>query len=202
PVPLPQGVALRRARLGRVPLRAALPAPPLPQPQAAPAHAGPHRGDGPAGPPGGPGLARPAGAPVHRLPDPLAGPGPGRRNPPRGAGCGAGAAQGAPPAAIWRAGGRADAGRSGSMSAPSDPRDPRTAADEPAIRFERVDVDPGLVARWAVGLGGVTVVAAAVCIWLLVFLSHREESQDPQRPPLYYSEEQRQPEGGRLQSAP
>jgi hypothetical protein len=89
------------------------------------------------------------------------------------------------------------------MSAPTDSRDPRDAAgEEPGVRFERADVDPGVVARWAVALGGVTVVTAAICVWLLVFLRHREEKQDPQRPALYFSEEQRQPEGVRLQWAP
>jgi hypothetical protein len=85
---------------------------------------------------------------------------------------------------------------------PPVPRDPRPPVEETGLRFERADVDPGVVAKWAIGLGAVSVVTAAVAVWLLVFLRHQEEKSDPQRPPLYFSEEARQPEGVRLQTAP
>ncbi|HET6898576.1 MAG TPA: hypothetical protein VFK70_09520, partial [Vicinamibacteria bacterium] len=45
-------------------------------------------------------------------------------------------------------------------------------------------------------------VAAALGVWLLVFLRRHEEAGDPQRPALYFSGETRQPEGVRLQSKP
>jgi hypothetical protein len=83
-----------------------------------------------------------------------------------------------------------------------DPRDERNVAEALDVRFERADVAPGLVARWAVGLALVSIVSAAVCVWLLVFLRRHEEARDPQRPALYFSAEARQPEGVRLQSQP
>jgi hypothetical protein len=84
----------------------------------------------------------------------------------------------------------------------TDPRDERRVADALDLRFERADVAPGVVARWAVGLAMVSIVAAAVSVWLLVFLRRSEEARDPRRPALYFSEEQRQPQGVRLQSKP
>ena len=83
-----------------------------------------------------------------------------------------------------------------------DPKDERKVAEALDLRFERADVVPGVIVRWAIGLGLVSIVAAAVAVWLLVFLRRREESGDPQRPPLYFSAETRQPEGVRLQSKP
>ena len=83
-----------------------------------------------------------------------------------------------------------------------DPRDERSVAEALDVRFERADVAPGLVARWAVGLALVSIVSAAVCVWLLVFLRRHEEAGDPRRPALYFSAEARQPEGVRLQSQP
>ncbi|HEV7500282.1 MAG TPA: hypothetical protein VGQ33_09780, partial [Vicinamibacteria bacterium] len=87
------------------------------------------------------------------------------------------------------------------MSA-TDPREASPANENPDVRFEHRDVDPGTVARWAIGLGVLVVGTAAVSVWLLVFLRHREEKDDPQRPALYFSEEHRQPEGVRLQTSP
>ena len=84
----------------------------------------------------------------------------------------------------------------------ADPRDERPVAEAPEVRFERADVVPGVVVRWAIGLGLVSVVAGAVSVWLLVFLRGREEAGDPQRPALYFSAEPRQPQGVRLQSKP
>jgi hypothetical protein len=83
-----------------------------------------------------------------------------------------------------------------------DPRDERRVAESPDVRFERADVAPGVVARWAIGLGLVSIVSAAVAVWLLVFLRRHEEAGDPQRPGLYFSAEQRKPEGVLLQSKP
>jgi hypothetical protein len=84
----------------------------------------------------------------------------------------------------------------------TDPREASPANENPEVRFEHRDVDPGTVARWAIGLGVLVVGTAAVSVWLLVFLRHREEKDDPQRPALYFSEEHRQPEGVRLQTSP
>jgi len=74
--------------------------------------------------------------------------------------------------------------------------------ENPAVRFEHIDADPAAVAKWAVGLGVLTIAAAAVSVWLLVFLRRREERSDPERPALYFSSERRQPEGVRLQTSP
>jgi hypothetical protein len=82
------------------------------------------------------------------------------------------------------------------------PHDERKVAEALDVRFERADVVPGVIVRWAIGLGLVSVVAAAVGVWLLVFLRRHEEAGDPQRPALYFSGETRQPEGVRLQSKP
>jgi hypothetical protein len=84
----------------------------------------------------------------------------------------------------------------------TDPRDERRVAEELGVRFERLDVDAGVVARWAVILGVITVVFAAIAVWLLVFLRRHEEGRDAARPALYFSSETRQPEGVRLQTAP
>jgi hypothetical protein len=84
----------------------------------------------------------------------------------------------------------------------ADPRDERPVAEAPEVRFERADVVAGVVVRWAIGLGLVSVVAGALSVWLLVFLRGREEAGDPQRPALYFSAEPRQPQGVRLQSKP
>jgi hypothetical protein len=83
-----------------------------------------------------------------------------------------------------------------------DPKDERKVAEALDVRFERADVVPGVIVRWAIGLALVSIVAAAVAVWLLVFLRRHEESGDPQRPALYFSAETRQPEGVRLQSKP
>jgi cytoskeletal protein RodZ len=83
-----------------------------------------------------------------------------------------------------------------------DPHDEGRIAPVPDVRFERADVAPGVIVRWAIGLGLLSVVSAAVAVWLLVFLRRHEEAGDPQRPPLYFSAETRQPEGVRLQSKP
>jgi hypothetical protein len=83
-----------------------------------------------------------------------------------------------------------------------DPKDERKVAEALDLRFERADVVPGVIVRWAIGLGLVSIVAAAVAVWLLVFLRRHEEAGDPQRPALYFSAETRQPEGVRLQSKP
>ena len=83
-----------------------------------------------------------------------------------------------------------------------DPHDEGKIAEALDVRFERADVVPGVIVRWAIGLGLVSVVTAAVAVWLLVFLRRHEEAGDPQRPALFYSTEQRQPEGVRLQSKP
>jgi hypothetical protein len=83
-----------------------------------------------------------------------------------------------------------------------DPKDERKVAEALDVRFERADVVPGVIVRWAIGLGLVSVVAAAVSVWLLVFLRRHEEAGDPQRPALFFSAETRQPEGVRLQSKP
>ena len=37
-------------------------------------------------------------------------------------------------------------------------RDESELGDEVGLRFERIDVEPALVARWAIGLGAVSVV--------------------------------------------
>src|SRR5260221_12910036 len=84
----------------------------------------------------------------------------------------------------------------------TDPHDERRVADALDLRFESADVVPGVVVRWAIGLGLVSVVAGAVCVWLLVFLRGREEAGDPPRPALYFSAAPRQPQGGRLQAKP
>jgi hypothetical protein len=83
-----------------------------------------------------------------------------------------------------------------------DPRDEKKIAEAVDVRFERADVVPGVIVRWAIGLALVSIVSAAVAVWLLVFLRRHEESGDPQRPALYFSAEKRQPEGVRLQSKP
>jgi hypothetical protein len=83
-----------------------------------------------------------------------------------------------------------------------DPNRPPTAAENPDVRFEHQDVKPGVVARWAVGLGLMTIGVAAISVWFLVFLRRREEGADPRRPALYFSEERRHPEGVQLQNAP
>jgi hypothetical protein len=74
--------------------------------------------------------------------------------------------------------------------------------ENPEVRFEHQDVEPGRIARFAIGLGLVTIVTAAVSVWLLLALRRHEESGDPRRPALYFSEERRQPEGVQLQNAP
>jgi hypothetical protein len=84
---------------------------------------------------------------------------------------------------------------------PAGDKDERTIAAK-ALEFERADVNPGVVAKYAIALGAVSVVFAAVSVWMLVFLRHREASHDPVRPPLYFSSETRQPEGVRLQTTP
>jgi hypothetical protein len=71
-----------------------------------------------------------------------------------------------------------------------------------ALEFEREDVNPGVVAKYAIALGAVSVVVASVCVWLLVFLRRHEASSDPARPALFFSAETRQPEGVRLQTTP
>ena len=83
-----------------------------------------------------------------------------------------------------------------------DPKDERNVAEALDVRFERADVVPGVIVRWAIGLALVSIVAAAVAVWLLVFLRRHEEAGDPQRPALYFSAETRHPEGVRLQSKP
>src|SRR6187397_1406657 len=83
-----------------------------------------------------------------------------------------------------------------------DPKDERNAAEALDVRFERADVVLGVIVRWAIGLALVSIVAAAVAVWLLVFLRRHEEAGDPQRPALYFSAEKREPEGVRLQSKP
>ena len=83
-----------------------------------------------------------------------------------------------------------------------DPQDEGKIAEALDVRFERADVVPGVIVRWAIGLALVSIVTAAVAVWLIVFLRHREEAGDPQRPGLYFSSETRQPEGVRLQSKP
>jgi hypothetical protein len=85
--------------------------------------------------------------------------------------------------------------------APADPHG-APAPENPDVRFERVDADPAVVVKWGIGLGLMTIVCAAIAVWLLVWLRRREEAGDPGRPALYFSTEQRQPEGVRLQSAP
>jgi hypothetical protein len=85
---------------------------------------------------------------------------------------------------------------------PADPRDERQVAAKLDVRFEREDVAAGVVARWAVGLVVMSVVVAALAVWLLVFLRRSEEGRDPERPALYFSSEARQPEGVRLQASP
>lgn len=87
------------------------------------------------------------------------------------------------------------------MSAVDRPRPPHEA-ENAEVRFEHADVEPRVVARFAVGLGVLTVATAAVAIWLLVWLRHREESADPQRPSLFFAQEHREPAGVRLQTAP
>jgi len=83
-----------------------------------------------------------------------------------------------------------------------DPKDERNVAEALDVRFERADVVPGVIVRWAIGLALVSIVSAAVAVWLLVFLRRHEEAGDPQRPALYFSAETRHPEGVRLQSNP
>jgi hypothetical protein len=84
---------------------------------------------------------------------------------------------------------------------PADPHDERRVAPG-ALEFERGDVNPAVVAKWAIGLGMVSIVGAAVAFGLLVFLRKHEAASDPQRPALYFSSETRQPEGVRLQTTP
>jgi hypothetical protein len=83
-----------------------------------------------------------------------------------------------------------------------DPRDEGKIAESLDVRFERADVVPGVIVRWAIGLALVSIVSAALAVWLLVFLRRHEESGDPQRPALYFAAEKREPEGVRLQSKP
>jgi hypothetical protein len=83
-----------------------------------------------------------------------------------------------------------------------DPHDEGKIAAALDVRFERADVVPGVIVRWAIGLGLISIVSAAVAVWLVVFLRGHEESGDPQRPALFFSGEQRQPGGVRLQSKP
>jgi hypothetical protein len=83
-----------------------------------------------------------------------------------------------------------------------DPDRPPVAVENPEVRFEHQDVEPGKIARWAIGLGLISVVTAAVSVWLLLALRRHEEGGDPHRPALYFSEERRQPEGVQLQNAP
>ena len=86
---------------------------------------------------------------------------------------------------------------------PLDPQDDeRRIAEKLGVRFEREDVGPKLIATAAAGLVLMTVVCAAVAAWLLVFLRGRESAGDPQRPALFFSTGERQPEGVRLQAAP
>ena len=86
---------------------------------------------------------------------------------------------------------------------PLDPHDDeRRVAEKLAVRFEREDVGPMLVARAAAGLAVMTVVVAAIVVWLLLFLRGRESAGDPQRPALFFKTGERQPEGVRLQAAP
>lgn len=86
---------------------------------------------------------------------------------------------------------------------PLDPGDDeRRIAEKLGVRFEREDVGPMLVARAAAGLILMTVVVAAIAVWLLVFLRGRESAGDPQRPALFFKTGERQPEGVRLQTAP
>jgi len=85
---------------------------------------------------------------------------------------------------------------------PMEHPDHRADVENPDVRFEHLDVEQAIVARFGAGLVALTVVTAGVAVWLLVFLRHHEEAQDPGRPPLYYSSEQRQPEGVRLQTSP
>ena len=83
--------------------------------------------------------------------------------------------------------------------------DPGAAHDDtvnPDVQFEHADADPRVVAKWALGLGLLTVLTAAVAVWLFVFLRRHEEAGDPGRPGLYFANERRAPEGVRLQSAP
>jgi hypothetical protein len=87
------------------------------------------------------------------------------------------------------------------MSATERPQPPHET-DNAAVRFEQADVEPRAIARFALGLGALTVVTAAVAIWLLVWLRHREESADPQRPSLFFAQEHREPAGVRLQTSP
>ena len=86
---------------------------------------------------------------------------------------------------------------------PHAPPPPPEDTVNPEVRFEHQDVEPGKIARYAIALGLVSVVTGAVSIWLLVALRRHEESGDARRPALYFGgEEQRQPEGVRLQNAP
>ncbi len=86
-------------------------------------------------------------------------------------------------------------------AAPTEPQG-TPVPENPDVRFERVDANPAVVARWGIGLGLMTIVCAAIAVWLLVWLRRHEEAGDAPRPALYFSTEQRQPEGVRLQSAP
>ena len=85
---------------------------------------------------------------------------------------------------------------------PESPGDEGRVVAPGAVAFEREDVDPGVVAKWAIGLGSVSILSAAVAVWLFVFLRKHEATGDPQRPSLYFSSETRQPEGVRLQTTP
>jgi hypothetical protein len=83
-----------------------------------------------------------------------------------------------------------------------DPNRPPGAVENPEVRFEHQDVEPGTIARWAVALGLLSIVVAALSVWFLLFLRRHEAGGDPHRPALYFSEERRQPEGVQLQNAP
>jgi hypothetical protein len=86
---------------------------------------------------------------------------------------------------------------------PLDPQDDeRRIAEKLAVRFEREDVGPGIVARAAIGLVLMTVAVAAIAVWLLVFLRRREGAGDAPRPAIFFATGERQPEGVRLQTAP
>jgi hypothetical protein len=80
--------------------------------------------------------------------------------------------------------------------------DERRVAEKLGVRFEREDVGPKLIARAAAGLALMTVAVAAIAAWLLVFLRGRESAGDPQRPALFFSTGESQPEGVRLQTTP
>ena len=70
------------------------------------------------------------------------------------------------------------------------------------VRFEREDANPWTIAKFALGLFVTTIVVAAVLVWFLVLARRREQESDPRRPALYYSDEQRKPQGVPLQTTP